>query len=296
VFIRSAVLAALPLAGIGCGGPPGPRVCGNHDNTFTFIVAGGLSDGGCETKCGPGVVDSCTQQTNSAGQPVVECSDFRPCLGRRPAELIADGDDHEGSALGRHFARAAHLEAASVPAFRRLRAELRRHGAPPRLLDACARAARDEIRHARSAAHLASRFGAARPPVRLAPAQPRSLMALAVENAREGCVGESFAALLATFQAASAADEEVRAHLRAVAADETRHAELAWEIDAWLRTRLPARERAHLAAVRADELARIAAVLDAPLDPELQHAVGLPGPAAARALQRAFAVEVARRA
>jgi hypothetical protein len=260
------------------------------------IVDGGIPDGGCVERCGFGT-KSCVQQTNSGGQPVVQCTVERPCIGgRRPAGLIADGSDGNGSALGRHFATAAHLEAASVPAFRRLRAELRAHGAPRRLLDACTRAARDEIRHARSAARLARRFGATRPPVRVAPAAPRSLMALAIENAREGCVAESFAALLANFQAATAADPEVRAHLISIAGDETRHAELAWEIDAWLRARLPPRERAHLAAVRADELARIAAELDAPPDAELQRAAGLPAPAAARALQRAFAVEVARRA
>jgi hypothetical protein len=121
-------------------------------------------------------------------------------------------------------------------------------------------------------------------------------MALAVENAREGCVGESFAALIATFQATTAADPEVRAHLTSIAGDETRHAELAWEIDAWLRTQLTRRQRAHLADVRADELARLAGTLDAPADAELRRATGLPAPAAARALHRAFAVEVARRA
>jgi hypothetical protein len=298
-FIRNAVLATLPLAGLGCANSPGPGPIPCGGGSYTVTLDGGLGDGGCQAKCGT-FVESCEERSNSAGLPVVDCTDTRPCLGRRPEGLVSDGDgsrDATGaSALGQHFAAAAHLEAASVPAFRRLRAELRAHGAPRRLIDACTRAARDEIRHARSAARLARRFGATRPPVRLLPARPRSLMALAVENAREGCVGESFAALLASFQAATAADPDVRAHLTSIAGDETRHAELAWEIDAWLRTRLPPRERAHLAAVRADELARLAATLEAPADAELQRAAGLPAPAAARALYRAFAFEVARRA
>ncbi len=154
----------------------------------------------------------------------------------------------------------------------------------------------DEILHARSAARLARRFGTTPPSVRLSAAPSRGMLALAIENAREGCVGESFAALTAHWQAATADDPDVRTHLRRVAADETRHAELAWEIDAWLRTRLAPRERAHLEAVRADELARIAVAIEAPPDAELASTAGLPPPTVARALHRAFAQEVARRA
>jgi hypothetical protein len=291
-FFRRTVIAALPLVAAGCGSPSGPIGCGGG-GTQTYTVDGGLGDGGCDQICGGGT-QSCKEETNGAGQPIVECTVIRPCLGRRPEGLAMA--NAEGSALGRYFAEAAQLEAASVPAFRRLRAELRAHGSPRRLIDACTRAARDEVRHARSAARLARRFGATPPAVRLGPARRRSLIALAVENAREGCVGESFAALTAHWQAATAADPDVRAHLASIAADEARHAELAWEIDAWLRTRLDARERAHLEAVRADELAQIATAIEARVDPALAEAAGLPPREVARALHRAFAGEVARRA
>jgi hypothetical protein len=198
-----------------------------------------------------------------------------------------------GSTLGRHFARMAHLEAASVPAFRRLRAELRRHGAPRRMIDACTRAAADEVRHARAATRLARRFGATVPRVRLAPATQRTLLDLAVENAREGCVRESFGALLLTWQARAAADAEVRQLAQQLAGDETRHAELAWQIDAWVRARLSATERAQVRRARREELAAMAAQIEAAEGGELVDVAGLPPPRAARALYGAFAARVA---
>ncbi len=284
-FFRSVVIAALPLAGA-CNDY---RTCGS-----SWTVDGGVEDGGCFARClkpGGGTTGFCTEKTNSSGGAVTECSP--DCTGRRPEGLAPA--EISGPALGKHFARMAHLEAASVPAFRRLRAELRAHGAPQRLVDACTRAARDELRHARVTARLARRFGAATPQVAVRSTPPRTLLAIAVENAREGCVRESFGALVATWQAQAAADHEVRTVMERIALDETRHAELAWEIDAWLSTRLGAAERQQMKAARADELARIAAGLSAMGQTDVARSVGLPSPSVALALHRAFAGEVARR-
>ena len=52
----------------------------------------------------------------------------------------------------------------------------------------------------------------------------RELEAIAIENAVEGCVRESFGALLATWQAKTAGDARVRAAMKRIARDETRHA------------------------------------------------------------------------
>jgi hypothetical protein len=189
----------------------------------------------------------------------------------------------------------AHLEAASVPAFRQLRAELRSFGAPRRLLDACSQAARDEIRHARATARLARRFGSRTPRVHLTPVVPRSLARLAAENVREGCVRESFGALMATWQAHHAGDDEVRRLMVRIAADETRHAELAWRIHQWLLTRLDAAERLAVERVLADALAQLPSD-SAHGDEAAIHALGLPPSAATRALARAFTAEAKGRA
>ena len=50
---------------------------------------------------------------------------------------------------------------------------------------------------------------------------------------REGCVGETVAAVVASEQLARATDPAVRAALARIAADEARHAELAWRTVSW---------------------------------------------------------------
>ncbi|HEY2746284.1 MAG TPA: hypothetical protein VGL86_16730 [Polyangia bacterium] len=311
LFFRSAVVAALPLVSAACGSQrverPSPICdggfyaldltaggCGAGGvGTIVEAVDGGLGDAGCAGKCAEGgLLLGCTEQRNGDCQPIVVCR--VGCVGRAPAGLAPA--NARGNAHGRYFAEAAHMEAASVAAFRRLRAELHAFGAPRALLDACTSAARDEARHARSAARLARRFGSTPPSVRLSAPRPRTAMELAIENVREGCIGETFGALIATWQLAVAADAQIRAHLQSIIGDETRHAELAWAVEAWLGERLTSAERAHLASVRLDELGRLALALEPAADGELRHDAGIPSPPVARALHRAFAAEVARRA
>lgn len=170
--------------------------------------------------------------------------------GRRPAGFClseGEGDDR----LGAHFATLCELEAASVVAFRRLYRQLSRLSAPEALLDRVRRAARDEIRHARSTRALSRRFGAEPKSPRIAEV-PESASALdvALENAREGCVRETYGALVAHLQLHRATDPEVRAAMSAIAEEETEHAELSWDIAAWLEPMLSAAERAVVANER----------------------------------------------
>lgn len=182
--------------------------------------------------------------------------------GRLPDGLALD--PRRATTLGDYFARAAALEAASVVSFRRLAADLARHGAPSALVRRAARAAHDEKRHATATRRLARRFGGERVRARLVDAAPRTLREIAVENAREGCVGETLGALLLFARAGASADAEVRATLRAIARDEIAHAALAWDLRAHLSTRLDARSVA--AERRALDDARRAAKR-VPVDP-----------------------------
>ncbi len=217
---------------------------------------------------------------------MVSCDFSRECIGgRRPAGLRSSAPC-EGDEVGAWFAATAHLEAASVPAFERLLAELQAHGAPEALVRAAADAAQDEVRHATAMTAMARRHGAAVVAVELAPAQPRGLLALALENAVEGCVGETWAALLAAHQAEAAEDPEVRALMAEIAADETRHAELAWAIDAWVNTRLTADERQSVAAARAAAAARLQPRTDLPTT--YIRGLGLPTHARAEPMWRAL--------
>jgi hypothetical protein len=170
--------------------------------------------------------------------------------GRRPEGL----DPATAPAM---FAEMTRLEAASVEAFRRLRAELARHGAPRRLLRACSHAMRDEVRHARIMGALAFGRGERVDPPRIAPASTRSLEALATENAVEGCVRETWGALVATRDAQTHANPAVRAAMKRIAPDETRHAALAWSISSWLEPRLTRGARQRVRQARREEGRRI---------------------------------------
>jgi len=224
----------------------------------------------------------CTVSSVTDSTATVQCQPG--CVvGRRPAGLGGPGTC-DTRAAGSYFADIAHLEAASVTAFRVLRDELRLHGAPKKLVRAAARAARDEIRHARATGALARRFGAQpRVPV-IAAVNPRSLEAIAVENAVEGCVRETYGALLATRQAELATDLVVRAAMMRIARDETRHASLSWQVGCWLETRLAPAAKRNVARAKLAAAAELVGALAN--EPEVSFAAlaGLPSAAEATRL------------
>lgn len=197
---------------------------------------------------------------DEAGAVVIDCSICPGSAGRVPAGLAPGGDARARSLLGAYFANAARLEAASVTSFRRLREELASHGAPGELLEAARDAERDEVRHTLAMARLARRHGGryARPVVE--EIAPRTLAAIAEENAVEGCARETFGALLATWQAEHAEGAELARIMTEIAADETRHAALSWTIARWSLERLDTDARERITAAWA---ATIDALVDA---------------------------------
>ncbi len=222
------------------------------------------------------------------GAITVQCKD---CLGggggrhtagvRRPRAGAAS--------LGGYFARAAHAEAASVYAFRRMGRELAATGAPRALVVAARRAARDEIAHARAMRTFARAAGERVGGVRVARAErPRSLEAFARENAVEGCVRETFLALVALHQATHATSGRVRRAFARIAADETKHAALAWAVARWAESALdpPARRRVARARDAAGSKLRDALARAEPQP--FDRAIGNPSPEVARALFRAL--------
>jgi hypothetical protein len=170
--------------------------------------------------------------------------------GRRPAGLVQPKRINAPDAVGRWLAHAAWLEAASIPAFIYLARELEAHGAPRGLARAALAAARDEVRHARVMRQVAHRYGATVPTVDVALPVERTLEQLAIENAVEGCVRETWGAVVAMWQSHRAIDPELRAIYRGIADDEARHAALGWAIDTWVKTRLPAGAHARIDAAR----------------------------------------------
>ncbi|MDX2053206.1 MAG: ferritin-like domain-containing protein [Polyangiaceae bacterium] len=136
------------------------------------------------------------------------------------------------------WTRIALMEHASVAAFSRFSLQLLSLGAPSDLLEATQRAASDELRHAREAFGLASRYaeGAIGPGAlsiegALNDSSPEAILTTTL---LEGCVGETVAAVEALELSLRAEDPYVRDLLRKVSDDEARHAELAYRAVRWL--------------------------------------------------------------
>jgi hypothetical protein len=235
---------------------------------------------------------TCMPAGGTAEWPMVRMTGLGvpPACGRRPPGFdLAPISGPTGA--GSYLAACAALEAASVSAFCTVAGELEALGAPGALTAAALAAARDEVRHTRLMGALAARHGAVgvsrRREVRIAAAatDPRPLAAVACENAVEGCVRETFGALLAHLQARTAPDPVMRAVMARIAEDETRHANLAWDVDRWAWARLGAADRTRVLDARAaavnelrDGCARLAP------DDRSRGALGLPQPDVAATL------------
>lgn len=226
-----------------------------------------------------------SEVTDELLDPKITC-----VVGRRPAGLLSVACTFRRGTLAAYFAETAHFEAASVFAFERLARELSGFCAPPDLIAAAARSALDEIQHARATSELARHYGGAAYPVQLAPLPARNLFEVALENAVEGCIHETFGALLAQHQAALASDPLIREVMRVIARDETRHAQLAWQVADWIAPRLSARERTHIDQAQRAALAALKLGKQLPtLPPSAASTVGLPSPLIARQLARGVA-------
>jgi hypothetical protein len=255
-----------------------PRKSGwrqNTDGSWEVVIPGGGCASYIRIRFRVGVDGSVTK---------ISSEDTAVACGRRPSGLVAQRTGGAESGLGPYFAEVAYLEAASVVAFRRLEMELARFGAPESLIRRARRARADEIRHARETLALARRFATEVPPLEIAPMTERDLLAIAIENATEGCVRETYGALVATFQARTAEDPEICRVLTRVARDEARHAKLSHDIAAWLDAQLDEPSRARVAAERAKALEELRAGIERAPASDVVNVAGVPTVREARAL------------
>jgi hypothetical protein len=200
------------------------------------VVAGPIPEGGacCYAFC----YGCCS------GRPLVVRGEARVARGCSRDDWMQDARIRAREVLVDTTARAANawlddacMEHASIGSFARFSLQLLALGAPPELLVLAQRAMADEIEHARLCFTIASRLLGR--PVGPGPLPitgltiATSLADVAAETVREGCVGETLAALYASEQSDVARDEEIRAALARIAEDEARHAELAWRFVRW---------------------------------------------------------------
>lgn len=199
---------------------------------------GGAYDGGhieyadCQSLCSDGGFTNCSPADAGLLRCTIQCVG-----GRAPPGLASLSK--VGDSAGAWVARMAELETAAVLAFNQLSDELEVHG-----LHAHAHHARlaalDEVRHAQAVTRLALRMGHCPAPLRLAGTpEPRSLEALALDNAGEGCGRELYGATLNQWQATHATDASVRHVMGSIAVEERQHAEWSFALAQTLEARLP---------------------------------------------------------
>ena len=303
----ASIALAAPLAGGGCfvtttgcpdRDPPEETLLDMPDAELTALVTKCKMDGHCEPLCNevferqhgappPSQLLTCflTVDGESSLDMVVYGVDAQCIGGRRPAGYRRGRPC--GPAVGAYIAQQAELEAASVRAFADLHDDLIALGAPRPLVRATVSAAADEVRHARVCDRLARRHGVT-PALRALGAAPRRTRAqLATDNLVEGCVRETYGAVLASYQARAARDPELRGAMSAIARDEAKHAALSWRLHRWLWPRLSSDERRAALAAAAGARGELVDRAGEP-DAELREIAGLPDADAGRAMLAAL--------
>ena len=196
----------------------------------------------CEELCGSDVRCAATDSEH------VQCEFVElmcPAAGRRPAGGMSCGEVPNDPTAA-WLLQVAALEAASVVAFEELALDLVALDAPPSLIARAVGAREDEVRHAAVVSVLAARRTSLPVCVEVPRSARRTLLEVAEDNAREGCVREAWGAFEAAVQALAAPDQDVREAMAGIARDEARHARLSFDLEAWALPRLAAPARARV--------------------------------------------------
>lgn len=244
----------------------------------------GLTAEECELVCGDGKEGErywgCSESLASSPNKVL--FDCYTCVaGRRPEDYASAG---HVATIAEWLGNAADLERVSVDAFQILQRELVHYGAPSGLVRAAARAEADEVRHAATMRAIALEDGARLSDAPVAHGPVRSRLAIALENAVEGCVRETYGAIVAAWQAKNAARLDIRRAMAPIAREEAAHADLAWRVHAWLMDSLSASERAEVEAAMADAVNDVVRGASAPVPADFVRDLGLPAPGVAEHL------------
>lgn len=204
----------------------------------------------------------------------------KPVAGRLPNGVqLKNGEVATQSSvniLGQYLAGMAAMETAAITAFEYLTRELEAYDAPEALI-ACAReAVVEETRHAEMTGLLSASYGAEVSEVQVDDFCLRSLYEIALENAVEGCVNETFAAACGLWQSESAELEVFRQVIAHITEEEMGHAKLSWDIHQWVMPQLSEREQEQIRVAQIEAIEHLVVDFKQESNPELQKAFGLP--------------------
>lgn len=227
------------------------------------------------------------QAKGSSGERYVLCAyDYQiPCIaGRLPAGIAFTQESEVQQEVGAYFAQLAYLEEAATIAFSFLASELAALQAPESFGLEAERAREDEQDHMLLTQALTQRYSGTLREVEVAPFTQRPLVEIAMDNAVEGCVRETYGTLMAMWQSLTAEDLVVRAVMEKIALDETRHAALSWEIARWLWPQLSAEEQAQCREAQSKAITALQAEIANEPSAELVRLAGFPTAAQASCL------------
>lgn len=220
--------------------------------------------------------------------PVSARADWREFALLPRLDELDELDAASSAHLAQQWTRVALLEHASIAAFARFSLQLLSLGAPAVLVELTTSAMADETKHAKACFAVASQYaGAPVGPGRLAvesSLNEMSLEQIVLNTIREGCVGETVAAIEAREAAEHAADPALRALLLVISEDESRHAELAFRFVQWA---LAQGDAALERAVRR-EFDSVCAVAPLHSEPDAQQSASLAHGIVPEALRRAI--------
>lgn len=287
-FIHRVATVGVPLLSASCFGLGGTAHCTFQMQVFVresdLMLDGGIPD--CKQVCagrGPesSKLTACSEAMTDGG-PAIECDfEITHACGRYPLLPlpVASG----ATAVSRWLSRAAYIEGRSALAFANVADSLAFHRAPVHLIRAVTSAASDELRHAQIFGRLASGYGCTALHLGPSPNRMESLEDLAIENAVDGCVVETWGARLAEWQSNAARDPAVRAAFSAISGDELRHAMLARALDEWFRSQLSLSSRSRVGDARRTAIVALREQVRKPIPVDLAP-IGLPDARLAPAL------------
>ena len=211
------------------------------------------------------------------------------CVGRKPPGILEFKPQEirkNQNAVGSLLSRNAAFEAASVIAFEHLREELEFYDAPLSILKKIDAAIVDERRHAIQIAQLAHCYGQTADQFKVTKSVIRSLESIATDNMIEGCIGESWGALVGLHQAVTASDKSIAQVMQVIANEEIEHASLSWEIHAWLFPQLTSQEKERVVIAKQMALLELIKKAQQGTDQYVNQVMGLPEPKTATILAK----------
>ncbi len=200
----------------------------------------------CETQETTDRLTSCQYVKNEQGLVQVLCTREGSCaIPGRWTRFAGPKPNVIHQSVQQEIIRRMTCEGVAVKAFERLALELKAYDAPLFLMDAIDTAIQDEKRHFQLFQDLAGSLGITQISVdfEIDRYAVRTLLEIGIENAIEGCVGESFAALENLYQSECAQEMKIRVLHQQIVEDEIAHAELSWAIHDWILKQLPAHEQ-----------------------------------------------------